>query len=136
MFDIARLEKIKARIRPKATPIQQNLKCVQPFFSQIESGEKSFEFRQNDRDFQVGDLLSIHELSAYIPILTDSPAQNRFVSSIVHGEQLVALMRTPNLEDYCIMSLVDPDMEWLVNQVENAIAKVESLAAAKYGGEW
>lgn len=33
------------------------LKIKQPFASYVYSGEKTFEFRENDRDFKVGDLV-------------------------------------------------------------------------------
>jgi len=37
------------------------LKTVQPFFSQVKSGTKTFELRRNDRDFQVGDEVYLQE---------------------------------------------------------------------------
>jgi len=37
------------------------LKTVQPYFNQLLSGEKTFELRFNDRDFQVGDTLILKE---------------------------------------------------------------------------
>ena len=33
------------------------LKCVQPHFDDLKSGEKTYELRKNDRDYQVGDIL-------------------------------------------------------------------------------
>jgi hypothetical protein len=35
------------------------LKCVEPYFTDIITGMKSFEVRKNDRDFQVGDILHL-----------------------------------------------------------------------------
>jgi len=37
------------------------LKCRTEYFSRIQSGQKTFEIRKNDRDFQVGDTLSLRE---------------------------------------------------------------------------
>lgn len=37
------------------------LKTVEPYFSAVKSGEKTFEVRRFDRDFQVGDLLRLVE---------------------------------------------------------------------------
>lgn len=37
------------------------LKCVQPYFSAVKSGIKTFEWRLNDRDFKVGDRLDLFE---------------------------------------------------------------------------
>ncbi len=38
-----------------------DLKCVQPFFNEIEEGRKPFEIRFNDRNYRVGDTLRLHE---------------------------------------------------------------------------
>ena len=40
---------------------RHKLICVQPFFDQIKTGVKTFELRRNDRDFQVGDWVYLHE---------------------------------------------------------------------------
>ena len=40
---------------------KHSLKCWPPFFEQIKSGEKTFELRQNDRNFQVNDILELNE---------------------------------------------------------------------------
>lgn len=37
------------------------LKTVNPWFTDIWEGRKSFEYRRNDREFQVGDTLVLHE---------------------------------------------------------------------------
>lgn len=37
------------------------LKCLPQFFEAVFSGEKTFEIRLNDRDFQVGDLVELIE---------------------------------------------------------------------------
>lgn len=44
--------------------ITHDLKIWPDFFDAIESGQKPFEIRKNDRDFRVGDLL---RLSEYAP---------------------------------------------------------------------
>lgn len=38
-----------------------SLKCWPRYFERLRSGEKKFEFRKNDRDFQVGDQLVLNE---------------------------------------------------------------------------
>jgi len=41
--------------------MHHDLKTVQPYFSRVQSGEKTFEFRRNDRDFQAGDTACLRE---------------------------------------------------------------------------
>ncbi len=37
------------------------LKILPEYFEAVTSGRKQFEIRKNDRDFKVGDLLTLHE---------------------------------------------------------------------------
>lgn len=37
------------------------LKTIQPYFDQVIKGEKTFELRKNDRNFQIGDILILQE---------------------------------------------------------------------------
>lgn len=38
-----------------------DLKCLKQFMSRIQTGQKTFEIRKNDRDYQVGDVLRLHQ---------------------------------------------------------------------------
>lgn len=38
------------------------VKCRSNYFKALQSGQKSFEVRKNDRDYKVGDLLGINEI--------------------------------------------------------------------------
>ena len=40
---------------------RHDLKCEQPFFNAVLNGFKNFEIRNNDRDFQIGDIVVLHE---------------------------------------------------------------------------
>lgn len=42
--------------------VNHDLKCLQPFFGDVRKGIKDFEVRLNDRNFQVGDTLHLHEI--------------------------------------------------------------------------
>lgn len=41
-----------------------DLKTTQPYFDALKNGQKRFEIRKNDRDFQVGDYLHLQEYDA------------------------------------------------------------------------
>lgn len=43
--------------------MQHNLKTVQPYFNDVESGRKTFEIRLNDRDYKDRDTLVLEEYS-------------------------------------------------------------------------
>ena len=47
----------------EVVPTTHDLKCWPRFFGAIVSGEKTSEFRRNDRDFKRGDRLVLHEWS-------------------------------------------------------------------------
>lgn len=75
------------------------LKTVNPHFKDIQSGQKTFELRFNDRDYQVGDILILKEY-------TDSKEYtNRWlkftITHILYHEQYPEAIAP----GYCIMSL-------------------------------
>lgn len=41
-----------------------HIKTIQPYFDEVKSGRKKFEYRLNDRDYNVGDTVFLKE---YIP---------------------------------------------------------------------
>jgi len=44
--------------------IEHELKTLPKFFKVIEDGQKTFEIRKNDRNFQVGDVVILKEFSS------------------------------------------------------------------------
>ena len=56
------------------------LKTIQPYFNRVWSGQKTFEVRNNDRDFEVGDTI---ELKEYDPS-TDSYSGRFMVGGITY----------------------------------------------------
>jgi hypothetical protein len=43
------------------TKTKHYLKTIPQYFEDVASGSKTFEFRKNDRDYQVGDILILQE---------------------------------------------------------------------------
>lgn len=41
--------------------VVHELKTLQPYFTEVASGNKTFEVRKNDRNFKVGDILKLME---------------------------------------------------------------------------
>ncbi len=76
------------------------LKTVEPYFTEVAFGNKNFEVRKNDRDYQMGDHV---ELQAYDPILKEKTGE-----SII--KRIVYIMDDPNYvkEGYVILGLSDP----------------------------
>ena len=74
------------------------LKTWQPYFEQVKSGLKTFELRENDRDFKIGDELLLKEYSASHDEFTGNFCHRR-VDFILHGGRF-------GLEDgFCILGL-------------------------------
>ena len=42
---------------------RHRLKLAKMFFNAVDTGKKSFELRKNDRNYQIGDILELHEMS-------------------------------------------------------------------------
>lgn len=75
------------------------LKCWPEYFEALANGTKKFEFRQNDRDFQVGDILVIQEYLQNKMCYTGR--ELRFeVSYVLHGQSIAGMN-----DRYCVMSI-------------------------------
>lgn len=78
------------------------LKCWPKFFKAIDNGEKPFEIRLYDRDYQVGDVLVLREWLPASMEYTDRAPLRRRVTYIVHGDTHPPLGLDPS---YCVMGL-------------------------------
>lgn len=47
----------------KSDERRHRLKLAKMFFDAVDTGKKSFELRKNDRNYQIGDVLELHEMS-------------------------------------------------------------------------
>jgi len=74
------------------------LKIRKPYLDKVMSGEKTFEIRKNDRDFQVGDFVVLIE---YPKPLANSPNEiKKKIGYISTFEQMPG---------YCVFSLLEPN---------------------------
>lgn len=62
------------------------LKTWPEYFEAVKSGEKTFEIRFNDRDFQVGDMLCLEEWDNKLGVYTGEVCE-REVSYVLHGDR-------------------------------------------------
>jgi len=73
-----------------------HLKTVQPYFDRVDSGEKTFEFRKNDRDFQTGDQVVLQEYN---------PKTNTYSGLEIYGNITYVLREFPGIEPgFCVFS--------------------------------
>jgi len=73
------------------------LKTVQPFFTEVKNGTKTFELRRNNRDFQVGDEVYLQEYDL---------TTNSFSGLEVRANITYVLKDWESLDkDYCVFSL-------------------------------
>ncbi len=63
--------------------MRHELKCEAEYYADILSGSKNFEFRKNDRGFEVGDELVLVEISEGVP--TGRRLSRLFITYILHG---------------------------------------------------
>lgn len=75
------------------------LKCWPEYFEALLNGTKTFEFRQNDRDFKVGDILNLQEYSPTKMSYTGRSLQFK-VTYILYGQSIKGIN-----DHYCIMSI-------------------------------
>lgn len=74
------------------------LKTIDTYFYRVFTGQKTFEVRKNDRDFQIGDLLILNEIDGSTMEPTGRTVFRK-IDYILHGGQFGIQ------EGYCVMSL-------------------------------
>lgn len=84
------------------------LKCWPEFFAPILSGEKTFELRKNDRDYQVGDLLHLREWDPGTKQYSGSEIRKRIAYMLEHRPNAACAARDGLGTDYVILSIEGP----------------------------
>lgn len=93
------------------------------YFARIESGQKTFELRKNDRDFQVGDEIIFDEWDPEKEVYTDNYVV-KHIAYILHGGKF-------GLDPaYSILGLCD-SLEWLASVSAKFEAKPDKKAKRK-----
>ncbi len=75
------------------------LKCICEFYQATEQGEKMFEVRKNDRNYQVGDMLYLEEITKSSGESTNREQGPFEVVYILHGGNFGIK------KGYCVMQL-------------------------------
>ncbi len=80
---------------------EHTLKTWSQYFDRIETGQKLFEVRKNDRDFQVGDILRLEEWN---------PETKEYSHRVIHVEVTYVLQGGQFGIDpgFCVMSITNP----------------------------
>lgn len=74
-----------------------NLKTWPKFFELVWNGRKTFEYRQNDRDYQIQDTLCLQEYD---------PATDVYSGREIEAAVMLVVDEAPGLPDgYCVMQL-------------------------------
>jgi hypothetical protein len=103
------------------------LKTWPEYYASVESGEKTFEVRKNDRCFQVGDILHLREYSIETMSYTGKECF-REVAYILHGQSCFGLH-----EDTCVLAL----RAALTRQGdETAQGEAIDISVVQYGDIW
>jgi ASC-1-like (ASCH) protein len=81
---------------------EHELKCWGEYFGRIQSGQKTFEIRKNDRDFQVGDILLLREFDQekgeYIDYSTPVRAEVVYMTTYAQQPGYVVMGIKPETE--------------------------------------
>ncbi len=85
-------------------PTLHELKAHPQYFKKLISGEKTFEIRKNDRNFQVGDILELQEWNPDNLEYTGKSTK-RIVTYIIWGDATESIFPLPG---YCIMGVKAP----------------------------
>ncbi len=79
--------------------LHHHLKTVNPFFEEVWNGNKTFELRKNDRDFRVGDEVTLIEY----PVTPLNRQINFDVSYVLEHKDLPASLKEALAEDFVIL---------------------------------
>jgi len=84
-------------------PVSENethyLKTIQPYFNDIKSGVKAFEFRKNDRNYRVGDIVYLQKYDA---------KTKKYSGDQVIGEITYILKDISGLDpEYCVFGFIN-----------------------------
>lgn len=74
------------------------LKCIDPYYSDVVSGKKTFEIRKNDRDYKVGDILILKQYNSKHNIYTGKEVWCKVIYMVTDPEYCK--------DCYCVMGII------------------------------
>lgn len=78
------------------------LKTINPYFTEAWQGNKPFEYRKNDRDYQVGDRVELFEYDPALPeVVSNTREIHGVISYVLRGRDNETLGLSP---EYCIFT--------------------------------
>ena len=89
------------------------LKIAPKYFDDVESGRKPFEFRKNDRDFRVGDILILQEWSTVVGY-TGRETTKQITYVLLGGVYGIPY-------EYCILGIAQVELYALLKNIEDGM---------------
>jgi len=78
--------------------VKHTIKLSDKYYQRVISGQKTFEIRKNDRDYQVGDTLLMFDPDVNLDMYSDMP------SNYIHAK-IVYMTTEFQQEGYCVLGI-------------------------------
>lgn len=78
------------------TKVTHDLKIAPPYYYAVESGQKTFEIRKNDRRFQVGDKVNLRMWSVI---------ENKYIGNNVLKREIIYITDYEQKENYVVFGI-------------------------------
>lgn len=107
------------------------LKLRNDFFADVASGKKTFELRENDRGFQVGDLLALNEVEN-----TEKGVEYTGRSMLVYVDYILPSAWDALKSGYVIMSIKPCHVAYAANPLSSVKMGADYSVRIMERGEW
>ena len=76
--------------------MEHELKVIEPYYSAVKRGDKTFEIRNNDRGFQQGDIVNLRLFC---------PTEKKYIGNEVISKRIVYMTNYNQLPGYVVFSI-------------------------------